>query len=194
MLNPAHPEHIASNPPIHIYAPAVRRQRAIFDSVGGKLVECDTDDFRGGCVKTQIRRAVQRNPNPDKISKLPELGANQIPHSNSLPLVLDQQIMIGCERLDAFSETPDKVFRFTRSRLTGDCLHQTEHVLGAMISLMHQKLNVLDMGLQCLLSVACSLKSMGTGRLGMVDGGFVASSFTKLSGFPVMIRRTREVL
>jgi hypothetical protein len=111
---------------------------------------------------------VQRNPNPDKIRKVRELGANQIRYSNSLPFIPDQQIMIGCERLHAFAEGPDKVFRFTSSRLTSDCLHQTEHVLGSMISLTHQKVNVLNMGLQCLLSVACSLKSMGAGHLAMV--------------------------
>src|SRR6266566_979813 len=193
MLNPAHHEHVAVNPPTHIYATAVHRQRVIFDSVGRKLVECETDDFRGGCVETQIRRAAQRYPNPDKICKVREVGANQIRYSNSLPLVPDQQIMIGCECLDPVREAPDKAFRFTRSRLTRDCLHQTEHVLGAMISLTHQKMNVLNMGVQCLLSVACSLKSMCASRLSVVHRRFVASSFTMVSGFPVVICRTRKV-
>src|SRR5262249_35243581 len=40
---------------------------------------------------------------------------------------------------------PDKVFRLTSHGLAGDCLYQTEHVLGAMIDLTHQKLDLLLM-------------------------------------------------
>jgi len=56
---------------------------------------------------------------------------------NALPLVPDQQVLIGRERLNPLSEVPNKVFRSTSRGLAGDCLHETEHVLGAMIDLAH---------------------------------------------------------
>jgi len=62
-----------------------------------------------------------------------------------------------------------------------------------MIGLTHQKMNVLNMGVQCLLSVACSLKSVGASRLSMVYRRFMASNFTMVSGFPVVICRTHKV-
>ena len=37
----------------------------------------------------------------------------------------------------------DKVIGFTSGDLAGDCLHETEHVLGAMVGLSHQKLKLL---------------------------------------------------
>jgi hypothetical protein len=59
-----------------------------------------------------------------------------------------------------------------------------------MINLMHQKMIVVDVGLQCLLSVACGLKSMIASRLSVLHRGFVTFGF---SGFPVVIRRTLKV-
>ncbi len=46
---------------------------------------------------------------------------------NALPLVPDQQVLIGRERLNPLSEVPNKVFRSTSRGLAGDCLHETEH-------------------------------------------------------------------
>jgi hypothetical protein len=120
---------------------------------------------------------VQRNKTPIKTCKVCELGVNQIRYRNSLPLVSDQQIMISCERLHALSEGRDEVFRFTSSRLTSDWPRETEHGVGAMVSLMHQKMNVLNMGLQRLISVACSLKSTGAGDLGVLCGPFRSALF-----------------
>src|SRR5258706_13574091 len=74
-----------------------------------------------------------------------ELGAHEILDINSLPLALDQQVLIGGKCLDALSEALDKIFRVTSRGLAGDCLHETEHILGAMIDLSHQKVNLLLM-------------------------------------------------
>ena len=62
---------------------------------------------------------------------------------NALPLVPGQQILIGRKRLDAIGEALDKIFRLTSRGLAGDCKNETEHILGAMIDLTHQKLDVL---------------------------------------------------
>jgi hypothetical protein len=62
-----------------------------------------------------------------------------------------------------------------------------------MIGLMHKKMNVLNMDLQCLLSVARGLKSKGASRLSMVYRRFMASSFTIVSGFPVVICRAQKL-
>jgi hypothetical protein len=80
---------------------------------------------------------VYRDPGPHKIGKIGELGAHQILDVNSLPLVPDQQVLIGRKRLDALSEALDKIFRLTSRGLAGDCLHETEHVPGAMTDLTH---------------------------------------------------------
>src|SRR5712672_947984 len=83
------------------------------------------------------------DPRPDQVSEMGELGAHQVLRLNALPLVADQKVLIGCERLDALSKAPDKVLRLTGRGLAGDCLHETEHVLGAMADLAHQKMNLL---------------------------------------------------
>src|SRR6266478_8328149 len=86
---------------------------------------------------------MHRDPGPHKIGKIGELGAHQILDVNSLPLVPDQQVLIGRKRLDALSEALDKIFRRTSRGLAGDCLHETEHVPGPMTDLTHEKVNLL---------------------------------------------------
>jgi hypothetical protein len=101
-------------------------------------VQCETDASGGSCVQSQFR-ALQRDPGPDNVCKMRELGAHRVFYINSLPLVSDQQVLIGRKRMDALSEAPDKVFRLTSGGLAGDCLHEREHVLGAVIDFTHQK-------------------------------------------------------
>jgi hypothetical protein len=64
---------------------------------------------------------VHRDPGPHEIGKMGELGAHQILDINSLALVPDQQVLIGCKCLDALSEALDKIFRVTSGGLAGDC-------------------------------------------------------------------------
>ncbi len=52
-------------------------------------MQCKTDRLGGGCVQTQLR-AVHSDPGPDEVRKVRELGAHQILHINSLPLIPDQ--------------------------------------------------------------------------------------------------------
>ena len=137
-LNPAHREDAPVKSPANVHAACVHRKRAIFAGIGRKLVECKADRL-GGCRVQPYRRAMHRDPGPHEIGKMGELGAHQILDINSLPLIPDQQVLIGCKCLDAFSEALDKIFRITSRGLAGDCLHETEHILGAMIDLAHQK-------------------------------------------------------
>src|SRR5262249_47611483 len=83
----------------------------------------------GSARPQACRRAVHRDPGPHEIGKKGELGSRQILDINSLPLVPDQQVLIGRKRLDAVSEALDKIFRLTSRGLAGDCLHETKHVL-----------------------------------------------------------------
>ncbi len=138
---PGHGEEIAIKPPAHFDTASSCRQRAIFGGVGRKFVQCETDGLRGCCIQTHSG-AVDSDPGPDTIRKVRELGTHKIVNINSLPLIPDQQVQIGRERLDALSEPPKKIFRLTSRRLAGDCLHEAEHVLRAMTDLAHQKLNL----------------------------------------------------
>jgi hypothetical protein len=45
--------------------------------------------------------------------------ARQILHIDPMPLVPDQQVLIGGKRLKTFSEAPDKAFRLTSRGLAG---------------------------------------------------------------------------
>jgi hypothetical protein len=92
--------------PANIDATFTRRERPVFSCIGGKLVHCETDGLGGPRVKTQFR-AVRSDPRPDKVCKVRELGARQILHIDPMPLVPNQQVLIGGKRLKAFSEAPD---------------------------------------------------------------------------------------
>jgi hypothetical protein len=97
--------------------------------------------WAGGRIQTQLW-AVHGNPGTDKIRKMRELGVHQVLQISSLPFVPNQEVLVGSESLDALRESPDKIIGFARRSLAGDCLHETEHVLGAMVGLTHQKMNL----------------------------------------------------
>ena len=117
------------------------------------------------------RRAVHRDPGPDKIGKVCELGAHQILDINSLPLVLDQQVLIGRKCLDTVSEALDKIFRPTSRGLAGDCLHETEHVPGAMTDLAHEKVNLLLVSFLIGHILSNASKQTSSIKLGCQGGG-----------------------
>jgi hypothetical protein len=107
-------------------------------------VECETDRLSGGRVQTKLR-AVDRDPRADKIRKMRKLGAYQILHISSPLLVPTQQVLVGCERLDALSESSNKVLRTANRGLSSDGLYEAEQILDTMVCLPHQQLNVLFM-------------------------------------------------
>ena len=108
-------------------------------------MQCQTDCLGGGRMQAQPW-AVDRDSRPDKICKMCELCAHQLLDIDSLPPVLDEQVLIGCERPNALIEAPDKVFRLPCRGRSGDGLHESEHVLGAMIDFVHQKKNLVLVG------------------------------------------------
>jgi hypothetical protein len=77
--------------------------------------------------------------------------------------------LIGGKRLKTFSEPPDKVFGLTSRGLSGHCLHETEHVLGAMIDLTHQKANLL-LDPFSRSNVADDLRGTGNAAFGIAHG------------------------
>ncbi len=88
-------------------------------------------------------RTVHGDPRPDKVREMREVSAYQVLQIGSLPLVPTQQVLVGGERLDALRESPDKALNIASRGLAGDCLHETEQVLDAMVGLTHQKMKLL---------------------------------------------------
>ena len=73
-----------------------------------------------------------------------ELGLDEVGHLDALPLVLDQQILAGGEPVDAVGQSRREGCRVAIFRgLLGNGLHHGEKVLGAMIDLGHEQLDVL---------------------------------------------------
>jgi len=73
--------------------------------------------------------------------------------------------------LDAVSEALDKIFGLTSRGLASDCLHQTEHVLGAMIDLAHQKLYLLLVSFLIGHILSNASKQTSSIKLGCQGGG-----------------------
>src|SRR5215470_3604121 len=138
VLRPAHGEGITGDPPADIHTTSVSRERPIFPGVGGEFVERDPDGLGGGRVQAKLG-AMHGDTRTNEVGEMRELSVNQVLDINSLPLVPDHQVLIGRKRLDTLSEAPDKVFRLTSRGLAGDCVYETEHILGAMIDLAHQE-------------------------------------------------------
>src|SRR5262249_20571816 len=118
------------------------RKGAVFARVGRKLMERKADGLGGGGVQLQLG-AAQRNAGIQVVGKVGELGTNQIPQIDSPPRVADQQVLIGGERLQTLGESLDEPLRVVRGGLVRNGLHEREHVLGAMVHLAHQELNLL---------------------------------------------------
>jgi hypothetical protein len=71
-------------------------------------------------IQAQLQ-GVHSDPRSYKATKMRERGADQLIDIDSLPLVPDQQVLIGCERPDALIKAPDKVFRLPRRGLAPAC-------------------------------------------------------------------------
>src|SRR5258708_7421142 len=74
--------------PTGIDAARIGRERAVFSGVSRKLVECETDGLGSSAIQMQLG-AVDSNSRPNKIRKMGKLGAHQILHISSMPLVPD---------------------------------------------------------------------------------------------------------
>ena len=111
-LSPTHREGVTVKPPAHVNTAGVCRECPVFAGIGRKLMQCEPDGLRCGCVQMQLR-TVHGDPRPDKIRKMREVSAYQVLQIGSLPLVPTQQVLVGGERLDALRESPDKVLNIT---------------------------------------------------------------------------------
>src|SRR5260370_35617133 len=104
----------------------------MFGGIGCKLMQCQTDGLGSGRIQVQPW-AVDRDPRADKVGKMCELGAHQLIDIDSLPLVPDEQVLIGCERPDALIKAPDKAFSLRCRGLAGDCRPEREQVLDPLL-------------------------------------------------------------
>jgi hypothetical protein len=91
----------ARKPPAYVDPAGVHRQRAVFAGIGCQLMEREADRLCTSSFQAQLR-AVHSDPRPYKVRKMRELGADQLINIDPLPFITDQQVLIGCERPDAF--------------------------------------------------------------------------------------------
>src|SRR5215467_14521410 len=75
----------------------------------------------------------------NKVGEVRELGANQILDLDPIPLVADQQVLIGRKRLDALGEALNEIFGISGGGLVSDRIHDAEHIFGAMIDFTHEE-------------------------------------------------------
>ena len=67
-----------------------------------------------------------------------ELRTDEVCHLDAAPLALDEQVLAGGERLQAFLETRDEILAVGRGRLRGDGLNETQQVFGTVVDLSEQ--------------------------------------------------------
>src|SRR5262249_11927419 len=118
-LGPAHRQGVAVRPPADIHTAPVRRERPIFPGIGGEFVEREPDCLRGSRLQAKLG-ATHGDARTNEVGEMRELGVNQVFNINSLPLVSDQQVLIGRKRLETLGEARDEVFRLRSRSLTGD--------------------------------------------------------------------------
>jgi hypothetical protein len=108
-------------------------------------VNCKADGLGSSSVQPQLRTA-DDNAGANQVGKVGKLDAHQILGIGPLPLVFDQKVLIGRERLDTLTEALNKILRsFLGRGLAGDGLHETENVLGAVTGFTHQQVDPLLM-------------------------------------------------
>jgi hypothetical protein len=70
------------------------------------------------------------------------LGVDQVYDLDPIPFVPNKQVLIGRKRLDAFGELLYEIFGMARDDPVGDSIHHAEYVLGAMIDLAHEEVQL----------------------------------------------------
>jgi hypothetical protein len=91
-FSPRHCEGGTVKPPANINLAVICRQCSVFTGIGGKLMQCETNGFRRGSIQMQLR-TVHRDPGPDEICKMRELGACQVVKFGGTLLVPIEQIL-----------------------------------------------------------------------------------------------------
>jgi len=93
-FGPAHAKDLALGLPANVDTTPVRRERPVLHGVGGKLVDREPDGLRGGRLQDELG-ATHGNTRTDKVREGRELSMNQVFDINSLPLVPNEQVLIG---------------------------------------------------------------------------------------------------
>jgi hypothetical protein len=94
------------------------------------------------CAEAALRRNLgprTTDTKANEISEGGELGANQVLDFDPPPFVPNEEVLIGCKRLDALGKSLDEMFGSPGRRLVSDRVHDAEHVLRTMIDLAHQE-------------------------------------------------------
>ncbi len=85
------------------------------------------------------RGPFQRDMLLDRILEMRELRARQRADLDADPVIVDEQVMAGGERLDALREALEEIGLPRRKRLARHRLHERQHVLRAVVHLAHQE-------------------------------------------------------
>jgi hypothetical protein len=80
--------------PANIHTTSICRKRPVFAGVRSKFMKREPEGLRTDRVEAQLG-AIQDNARTNQIGEMRELGAHQLLDVNSLPLVPEQQVLIG---------------------------------------------------------------------------------------------------
>ena len=83
------------------------RERAILASVGGKLVQSHANALRGRWCQAG-RRSHEQDALPNQFLEMGELTFDEARYLDTLPVVLDQQVLAGREAVDPVREALDE--------------------------------------------------------------------------------------
>ena len=111
------------------------------------------------------RQPVQFDPRADQVLEMGELGVDQLLDRHAFPFVLDEQVLGRSQRLDPLLEAADEFLRVRCQRLPRHRQHDRENVLGAVVHLVHQQLDLL------LVELALGDVSRKRGNTGGLAGG-----------------------
>ena len=95
----------------------------------------------------QKGRSPQIDAGADQIAERLELGADKFTEINTLPSILEKQVLARSQRLHTPSEAIKEVLRVCGERLAGYRLHQRKHILRAMVHLAHEKTDLIVLAL-----------------------------------------------
>jgi hypothetical protein len=107
-LGPTNRERTFITCPGNVDAAFQIRERAVFPGIGGKLIQRQADTLSSSRSEEQPR-TMDQDALTDEIGEVGELGAHQIMYADPVPLILDQQVLIGCECLQALREARDVI-------------------------------------------------------------------------------------
>ena len=86
---------------------------------------------------------LQGDPLADQVFEMRELGADEIGQIHPAPFALHEQVLARRQRLDALAKALDELLRPRRDGAAGERVHEGQQVLGAVVDLAHEEMDLL---------------------------------------------------